>query len=182
MRVVLFALAFSIQSVLILGGITEECFEEYEKLPNVTKEPSSSHLASIGWINVNKSLELGCHGALITQNHVLTAASCLFKKFGKPDLVVLGPSSEKVKIEKITIHPDYFNLHFDVALIELEIPKTNRSEFLRPACLWGDDNINELKVSNCKGETNITVADCQLKGDRFCAQTNSRVCQVDNLI
>uniref|UniRef100_A0A336M2J9 CSON008559 protein n=1 Tax=Culicoides sonorensis TaxID=179676 RepID=A0A336M2J9_CULSO len=84
-------------------------------------------------ININAN-DLPCSGIFITDNYILTVASCLddIKSF---TVVWRGKS---VNVKKITLHPNFSKttLSNNIALIEIE-----DNVEIYPVCLWGDKNI-----------------------------------------
>ena len=77
----------------------------------------------------------GCVGTLITNNHVLTAASCMYGR-GPPTAVRIGAlnntGGEFVEVESVTVHPNY-----DPAQVtpqnDIAIVKLNKFIAMKPA-------------------------------------------------
>ena len=98
--------------------------------------------------------ELRCGGSLVTQNHILTAAHCLFeektgqKREVNDDLLVVLGSNDPLytseglerKIISYTYHPNYVypQSYFDVAVCTLNetVPQA-AFRSIRPVCLPG---------------------------------------------
>nr|XP_022919450.1 atrial natriuretic peptide-converting enzyme-like [Onthophagus taurus] len=89
-----------------------------------------------------------CGGTLISEKIVLTAAHCVWKKSPEDILAVLGkykvdlainePNSQQRNIEKIILHPNYYDIETNYASdISILYLKTfvNINEFIKPICI-----------------------------------------------
>ncbi|XP_045126208.1 venom serine protease Bi-VSP-like isoform X2 [Portunus trituberculatus] len=109
------------------------------------KEGSHPWLAALGYENSRGDITFLCGGALVTNQHVVTAAHCVKDR---PDLTVIrlgdhdlqredDASHEDFEILKSTLHPDYntpTSFANDIAVIKLSRPVSFRKDLL-PVCL-----------------------------------------------
>ena len=90
-----------------------------------------------------------CGASLISEEFLLTAAHCLQSKDGSPLIVArLGTGDRRSqRIERVKdkiFHPDYRppNRYNDIALVRLEKPLKEFSDYMRPACIKVGKEIN----------------------------------------
>nr|XP_040240433.2 transmembrane protease serine 9-like [Anopheles coluzzii] len=124
--------------------------EEFEHIPSEGRPVGREeypHIAAIGYAQQNV---WPCTGVLVSDQYVLTAASCIASARGLKS-IGLGfgiPSSNVQEIDEIIIHPSYgkgLNDANNVALVRM----MNRVQFssnVLPACLWPKSDKIPLKL------------------------------------
>ncbi|KAM7361067.1 serine protease snk-like [Cochliomyia hominivorax] len=132
------------------------------------------HMAAIGFLSNEDTIEYKCGGSLISKLFVVTAAHCCYLNGETPIIVKLGiinlkeqlgnSNPQKRAIKEIIVHPSYnstLNYH-DIALLKLQTP-VDITKFVRPILLWTSDHIPYERVftmgygstSFAKAPTNI---------------------------
>ncbi|KAK9737482.1 Trypsin [Popillia japonica] len=112
------------------------------------------HMAILGY-GIKDSIEWRCTGALISEKHVLTSATCANTELGQIQYVNLGEpkSVQTFMVKTIHFHPErsIYSYYHDIALIELD-GNVNLNGPIKPACLQTQKSLPEghPKVSNWK--------------------------------
>ncbi|XP_013167816.1 PREDICTED: serine proteinase stubble-like isoform X1 [Papilio xuthus] len=107
-----------------------------------------------------------CGGTLVTHLHVITAAHCVTRKsssrvvnkntltvyLGKHNLRTSVRGVQIRLVDEITVHPEYNASSFshDLAILRL-IEPVQYTDYVRPACLWADDQTDLNSVIGKKG-------------------------------
>ncbi|KAJ0170073.1 hypothetical protein K1T71_014679 [Dendrolimus kikuchii] len=117
------------------GGIAGGRAAERDRYP---------HMALLGYGNDLKSVQWLCGGSVISEKFVLTAAHCIFTKFGNVSYVAVGmlrrtdPPEiwQRIKVKRIIPYPEYksSSKYHDIALLETEV-QFKFSKAVLPACL-----------------------------------------------
>ncbi len=115
-----------------------------------TKIGEFSHMAAIGYADLDNVIEFACSGSLISEKFVLTAAVCLRRR----DLSVVrlgdqnlksdndGAEPQELRVKRFMKHERYSakSKYYDIGLIEMD-GEARFTKFVRPACLWQDFQI-----------------------------------------
>ncbi|XP_060805099.1 CLIP domain-containing serine protease HP8 isoform X1 [Amyelois transitella] len=140
-------------------------------------------IARLGYkVSDDPDLDWMCGGAIVTDQHVLTAAHCVttpeddytlqYVRLGEhddrqdPDCVrnICAPKIQDRKVKKATIHPLYNKplFHNDIAIIELDQP-LDIHNYVAPICLpRNEEQMSILKMGDMVtvagwGKTNMTT-------------------------
>ncbi|KAJ8712862.1 hypothetical protein PYW08_008166 [Mythimna loreyi] len=126
---------------------------------DITEDEAITYLTTVD----NKYI---CGGTLVSHKHVITAAHCVTRKasqrlvdqntltvyLGKHNLRTSVDGVQIRFVKEIFVNPEYNASTFsrDVAVLELREPVTY-TDWVRPACLWPDNEIDLKNVIGKKG-------------------------------
>ncbi|XP_063911982.1 serine protease snake-like [Zophobas morio] len=113
------------------------------------------HMVRIGYSSKRANTRVWlCGGSLISEQYILTTASCLSTVNKDAEVVVLGVTNlndtdhkQEIKIAEKIIHPKFKRRSFydDIGLIKLERP-IEIDSYIRPACLYSNSQIRVEKA------------------------------------
>lgn len=158
-----------IQNVILNYNNTQKCNNTIRSNTELVASNEFPHMAILGYETINKTTVWQCGGTLISDQFILTAATCLNSEYGQVKFVRLGSMDiknnetnncrENYDIIKRISHPDYnpiskFN---NIAIIKL-LNNVLLTPNIRPACLSDSDDITTKDTIFAIGYQNSTLS------------------------